>query len=49
MKIAWFKREISPEVGCYIAGYGTEDLDDEYQGESDDYTDDYDERNAEDE
>ena len=26
MKIAWFRREISPEVGCYIAGYGTEDI-----------------------
>lgn len=26
MKIAWFTREISPEVGCYIAGYGTEDV-----------------------
>ena len=26
MKIAWFAREISPEVGCYIAGYGTKDV-----------------------
>ncbi len=26
MKIAYFRREISPEVGCYIAGYGTNDI-----------------------
>ena len=26
MKIAWFKRVISPEVGCYISGYGPNDI-----------------------
>ena len=26
MKIAWFKREISPEVGCYLSGYSAEDV-----------------------
>lgn len=26
MKIAFFRREISPEVGCYIAGYGFNDI-----------------------
>ena len=26
MKISYFRRVISPEVGCYIAGYGTNDV-----------------------
>ena len=26
MKIAWFKRVISPEVGCYLSGYSTNDI-----------------------
>lgn len=26
MKIAWFQREITPEVGCCLAGYGPEDV-----------------------
>lgn len=26
MKIAWFKKDISPEIGCLIAGYGYSDF-----------------------
>ncbi len=26
MKIAWFKKGISPEIGCLIAGYGYSDF-----------------------
>ena len=26
MKIAWFKRVISPEVGCYLSGYSANDI-----------------------
>ena len=26
MKIAWFKTNISPEIGCYLAGYSLNDI-----------------------